>query len=143
MNPRNLRIVFSSGFASLRCLRIDELRRKLWYNYSMLQAKFRIVSANREGVVPTLMTVLNASMAIDAPLTHNCGGRGRCGTCAFMIVEGAKSLGPKTPVEKRICEGTDLRLGCQARIIGDLIIDLPPKRSVGADDENPSAGVNA
>ena len=60
---------------------------------------------------------------------HSCGGKGRCTTCRFRIVEGGVYLSPRTnPEERYLEEGllqTNERLACQAIVLGDVVILVP------------------
>lgn len=58
-----------------------------------------------------------------------CGGKGRCTTCAFRIVNGIENLEPKTTAESKYeMQGalrSNERLACQAKITGDIVICVP------------------
>ena len=56
----------------------------------------------------------------------NCRGKGMCGTCVVLIVEGAEHLTERTPREINKLQTADRcrRLSCQAAIIGDEHIVL-------------------
>jgi len=60
-------------------------------------------------------------------LSAVCGGKGKCGKCRFMIIEGG--LSEITVVEKVHLSDLELdrgiRLACQTKIIEDAIISLP------------------
>lgn len=60
---------------------------------------------------------------------HACGGKGRCTTCRFRIVEGAEHIAPLTKAEERYQEHNLLhhneRLACQAIVFDDIIISVP------------------
>jgi 2Fe-2S ferredoxin len=60
---------------------------------------------------------------------HACGGKGRCTTCAFRVIDGETRLSSKTPVEKKYMEEGRLpvncRLACQTRCLGDVVIEVP------------------
>ncbi|MBV8426678.1 MAG: DUF4445 domain-containing protein [Hyphomicrobiales bacterium] len=89
----------------------------------------------REGV-----SVLEAARKLGVDLDSVCGGRGICGRCRVSIVEGvdqkraiASTLDHVTQmgaveeryqrVRRAFARGE--RLGCQARLRGDLIVDVP------------------
>jgi uncharacterized 2Fe-2S/4Fe-4S cluster protein (DUF4445 family) len=87
-------------------------------------------------------SVLEAARKLGVDLDSVCGGRGICGRCRIAIVEGedhkrgvASAFGhatPQGPVEERYQRvrggfAAGERLGCQARISGDLLIDVPPE----------------
>lgn len=90
-------------------------------------------------------TVLEAARRLGVDLDSVCGGRGICGRCQVVPTEGANpKLGIKSaadhvtawnPVEARYADkrgalAAGRRLGCQARICGDLVIDVPPDSQV-------------
>ena len=89
--------------------------------------------------------VLTAARSLGVDLDSVCGGRGICGRCQIDVGEGrfakhgivseASHLDGRNAVEDRfdakrggLRQGR--RLGCQARIAGDLVIDVPPDSQV-------------
>ncbi|HEY3403506.1 MAG TPA: 2Fe-2S iron-sulfur cluster-binding protein [Ohtaekwangia sp.] len=60
---------------------------------------------------------------------HACGGKGRCTTCKFRVLQGAEEIAPRTPAEQRYHQAGDLntdeRLACQAIIQGDITLLVP------------------
>jgi uncharacterized 2Fe-2S/4Fe-4S cluster protein (DUF4445 family) len=88
--------------------------------------------------------VLQAARELGVDLDSICGGRGRCARCQVEAVEGefaregivsaAHHLSPPGETERacrsrgRLREG--LRLGCQARVEGDVRIDVPASSQV-------------
>ena len=91
-------------------------------------------------------TVLNVAQRSGVDLDSVCGGRGVCGRCQFAPTSGdfAKwslsstitSLNRPTEAETqyhgRRPLSEDSRLGCQARVRGPLVIDVPPESQVHA-----------
>jgi uncharacterized 2Fe-2S/4Fe-4S cluster protein (DUF4445 family) len=90
-------------------------------------------------------SLLEAARALGVDLDSVCGGRGICGRCQVDVAEGdfAKhaihsSVDHVTQwgeVEARYASkrgpfAAGRRLGCQARICGDLVIDVPPESQV-------------
>jgi len=91
------------------------------------------------GQVPVGTTVLQAAQRLGVDLESICGGQGQCRKCQVLPQEGefskhgissrADHLSPLTETErhhqskKRLKEGR--RLGCNARILGDLVVDVP------------------
>ena len=78
-------------------------------------------------------------------LNSVCGGRGICGRCQIDVAEGrfakhgvtsaADHVTPWSDVEQRYAAmrgplGAGRRLGCQARIPGDLVVDVPAESQV-------------
>ncbi|MBL6932096.1 MAG: DUF4445 domain-containing protein [Rhodospirillales bacterium] len=88
--------------------------------------------------------VLDAARDLGVDVDSVCGGRGICGRCQIDIGDGefAKHgitshpdhLNPITVEEIRFDKTKglpgDRRLGCQARITGDIVIDVPPESQV-------------
>jgi uncharacterized 2Fe-2S/4Fe-4S cluster protein (DUF4445 family) len=88
--------------------------------------------------------VLDAARQLGVDIDSVCGGRGICGRCQIVVGEGefAKlgiTSGPQKlntirPEETRYDHAKGLkdghRLGCQARITGDIVIDVPPESQV-------------
>ncbi len=60
---------------------------------------------------------------------HACGGKGRCTTCRFRIIEGANHLASLTKPEERYREQGLLqpneRLACQVIVLDDVVISVP------------------
>ncbi len=90
-------------------------------------------------------SLLEAARALGVDLDSVCGGRGICGRCQVDIAEGdfakhaihssADHVTPSGAVEARYASkrgpfAAGRRLGCQARICGDLVIDVPPESQV-------------
>ena len=105
-------------------------------------AKVVFTPSGRRGRFALGTPVLDAARSLGVDVDSVCGGRGLCGRCQVTCAEGefakheinsrAQHLSPKGNVEerfaarhKRFVEGR--RLGCQARIQGDLVIDVPPE----------------
>ena len=88
--------------------------------------------------------VLNAARELGVDIDSVCGGRGICGRCQIAVGEGefAKlgiTSGPQNLNTVRVEETRydhkrglkpGRRLGCQARITGDVVIDVPPESQV-------------
>ena len=85
--------------------------------------------------------MLDAARALGVDLDSVCGGRGICGRCQVVPMEGSfpkhgltsavDHLIPFTEPEElyraRSGLATARRLGCHARMTGDLVIDVPPE----------------
>jgi uncharacterized 2Fe-2S/4Fe-4S cluster protein (DUF4445 family) len=91
------------------------------------------------------LSLLEAARALGVDLDSVCGGRGICGRCQVDIAEGdfakhaihssADHVTPSAEVEARYASkrgafAVGRRLGCQARICADLVIDVPPESQV-------------
>jgi uncharacterized 2Fe-2S/4Fe-4S cluster protein (DUF4445 family) len=85
--------------------------------------------------------LLAAARALGVDLDSVCGGRGICGRCQVVVSEGefakhgivsrADHLTPFSAPESTYRErsglAADRRLGCHARVRGDLVVDVPPE----------------
>ena len=60
---------------------------------------------------------------------HACGGKGRCTTCKFRVINGLEQIAAITAAEQRYQQKGDLaadeRLACQAVVVGDITIVVP------------------
>ena len=89
--------------------------------------------------------MLDAARSLGVDLDSVCGGRGICGRCQVSVGEGefakhaiASSAAHLSPVDAVEIRHTDKRgplkpgrrLGCQAKILGDLVVDVPPDSQV-------------
>lgn len=97
------------------------------------------VPSGKRGRFAKGTSLLEAARDLGVDLDSVCGGRGLCGRCQIDIQDGqdrkrglSSSAGHVSglgPVEERYFSlrgrVAGLRLGCQARIEGDLIIDVP------------------
>ena len=96
------------------------------------------------GQVPDGTSVLDAARKFGVDLDSICGGRGICSRCKvkpaigtfpkFGITTTNECLNPWNEVEEKVGKKRPFkegqRLGCQARIIGDVIIDIPSESQV-------------
>ena len=68
-------------------------------------------------------TLLDAARQSGVGLNAICGGGGTCGTCRVRIIAG--EVTPPTEAERdTVAEG--FRLACQARVLSDVRVDVPP-----------------
>jgi 2Fe-2S ferredoxin len=77
-------------------------------------------------------TILDVALDNDIDLEHNCGGSCACTTCHVFIREGMSHLSEmEEDEEDRLdtAEGLTLssRLGCQARVNGDVVVEIPKR----------------
>ena len=100
--------------------------------------------SGKRGRFPVGTPVLDAARSIGVDLDSVCGGRGLCGRCQveagtghfakFGIDSAPDHLSPPGEKEARYAGRRTLlaarRLGCSARILGDLVIDVPPESQV-------------
>lgn len=75
----------------------------------------------------------NAILKVVPQFPLPCGGRGFCGGCAVAVREGAKNLSRPTGNERlhKVVE-RGLRLACQAKVFGDVSIEVPGPRAIKA-----------
>ena len=100
--------------------------------------------SGRRGRFPLGTSLLGAARALGVDLDSVCGGRGLCGRCQIGLSQGAfakhgiesrpEHLSPAGAVERRYGMrrglAADRRLGCQALVQGDLVVDVPPESQV-------------
>ena len=75
-------------------------------------------------------SLLDIALAKGIHLEHNCGGSCACTTCHVVVREGEDNLSPmEQDEEDRLdtAEGLTLhsRLGCQAVVRGDVVVEIP------------------
>ncbi|HLT90874.1 MAG TPA: ASKHA domain-containing protein [Woeseiaceae bacterium] len=100
--------------------------------------------SGRRGRFAAGTSVLAAARALGVDLDSVCGGRAICGRCQVVVTEGelskhgivsrADHLSPPGEAEERYRARRGLapgrRLGCQAKLTGDVAIDVPPESQV-------------
>jgi uncharacterized 2Fe-2S/4Fe-4S cluster protein (DUF4445 family) len=82
-------------------------------------------------------TLSEAAALAALPLALPCGGKGNCGNCRVVVQDGHTA--PPTPAELRALtpaqRGQGVRLACQCRAEGDVLVQVPPSsRVVGQKD---------
>ena len=96
------------------------------------------------GIVKSGVSVLDAARQLGVDLDSVCGGRGICTKCKvkpsfgeftkFDIIAEENNLSVSSEMEEKSKEKNRIaineRLGCQAKIIGDIIIDIPEESQV-------------
>jgi len=100
--------------------------------------------SGKRGRVPAGTTVLAAARLLGVDLDSVCGGRGICSKCQVAPAFGAfpkhgltvteDALSPRNAVEDRYDRVRGLapgrRLGCQAQVLADAVLDVPPESQV-------------
>ncbi len=101
--------------------------------------------SGKRGAFADGTSLLDAARRLGVDLDSVCGGRGVCGRCQVDIAEGdfakhalESRVGHASPwnaieqrfVDKRGAFAPGRRLGCQATICGDLVVDVPPESQV-------------
>jgi len=82
--------------------------------------KIVFLNEGRRAEVAAGTTVLEAADALRVPIGRVCGGGGTCSTCRVEVVVGAEHLSLIEENEIAYQLGPAVRLGCQARIEGDV-----------------------
>ena len=101
--------------------------------------------SGKRGRIAEGTTLLDAARKLGVDLDSVCAGRGICGRCQIGVAEGdfpkhgiasrADHLTPWNEVEARYAAirgslRAGRRLGCQAHVAGDVVIDVPPESQV-------------
>jgi uncharacterized 2Fe-2S/4Fe-4S cluster protein (DUF4445 family) len=101
--------------------------------------------SGKRGRLAEGLSVLEAARKLGVDLDSVCGGRGLCGRCQIDVLEGAFAkhgvtsapdhVSARNEVERRYADrrgplAAGRRLGCQARLRGDLIVDVPEESQV-------------
>ncbi len=103
-------------------------------------ARVLFTPSGLQGDVASGTTVLDAARKLGVDLDSICGGRGICGRCQIRQGAGRSTpldpdrLSPPGPTEidyrARRPLGDGHRLGCSARILGGVVIDVPPESQI-------------
>ncbi len=111
----------------------------------MTQYRVVFTPSGKRGEFAEGTSLLAAARELGVDLDSVCGGRGICGRCQLDVMPGdfakhaihssADHVSPWNEVESRYADkrgafAPGRRLGCQARMCGDLIIDVPPESQV-------------
>ena len=72
------------------------------------------------GEVPEGTTALDAARRLGARISSICGGAGTCSTCPVECGVHPGNLSPSEPLEVAYGLGAGIRLGCQAKVLGDV-----------------------
>jgi uncharacterized 2Fe-2S/4Fe-4S cluster protein (DUF4445 family) len=100
--------------------------------------------SGKRGRFPIGTPVLQAARALGVDIDSVCGGRAICGRCQITIGEGEfakhgissrlEHLSGISAVERRYDEKRGLhpgrRLSCQTKLLGDVLVDVPPESQV-------------
>ncbi len=108
------------------------------------KVKVRFNSQDDPVLVPQGATILEAASLGHIPVEGPCGGRGTCGKC-MVIAQG--KLSPLSPAEKELLSAEERksghRLACQARVLGDVVVELPDKEGLKSQILTQAIGSNA
>jgi uncharacterized 2Fe-2S/4Fe-4S cluster protein (DUF4445 family) len=100
--------------------------------------------SGKRGRFPLGTPVLQAARSLGVDIDSVCGGRAICGRCQITVGEGefakhaissrAEHLSAFSGVERRYDEKRGLiqgrRLSCQTKLLGDVLVDVPPESQV-------------
>ena len=64
-------------------------------------------------------TILDHARRAGVEIYSECGGKGECGRCVVRVERGTEVLSPPTDAERKFGLGEDLRLACQAVVVGE------------------------
>lgn len=87
-------------------------------------------SQGKSGTVPRNTTLLDAAKELGFSLNHDCGGNASCTTCRVEVQSGGEHLSEIEFEEQDLLDREALsepwhRLGCQAKVLGDVIVKVP------------------
>ena len=104
--------------------------------------KVRFIKEKLEVDVPEGSTILEAARAAGAPEGDRCGGVCACSTCHVYVVEGFDNTSEIEDEEFDILDKAfdvrmESRLGCQARIQGDIAVEISDESFNAFLDEHP------
>jgi ferredoxin, 2Fe-2S len=104
--------------------------------------KVRFIKENLVVEVPEGTTILEAARQAGAPEGDRCGGVCACSTCHVYVVEGFESTSDVEDEEFDILDKAfdvrmTSRLGCQAKVIGDIAVEISDESFSAFCDEHP------
>ncbi|WNM58436.1 2Fe-2S iron-sulfur cluster-binding protein [Candidatus Nitrospira allomarina] len=87
----------------------------------------------KSGEVPEGLSLLEVAEQLGFPLNHDCGGNASCTTCRVDVIAGEGNLSDIDFDEQDLLDREALtepyhRLGCQARVLGDVIVQVPEEK---------------
>lgn len=87
----------------------------------------------KSGEVQADLSLLEAAEQLGFPLNHDCGGNASCTTCRVDVIAGSENLSEIDFDEQDLLDREALtepyhRLGCQARVLGDVIVQVPQEK---------------
>ncbi len=96
------------------------------------------------GEVPENVSLLDAAEQLGFPLHHDCGGSASCSTCRVEVIMGGEHLSEIDFEEQDLLDREALtepyhRLGCQAMVLGDVVVQVPEEKWAPAAADQPDA----
>lgn len=88
------------------------------------------------GEVAPNTSILEASKILGFALAHDCGGNASCTTCRVEVESGGEHLSEVDFDEQDLLDRENLteafhRLGCQAKIVGEVVVRVPLQKFSG------------
>ena len=110
--------------------------------------KVRFVKENLEVEVESGVSILDAARKAGAPEGDRCGGVCACSTCHVYVVKGFDQTSEIEDEEYDILDKafdvrSQSRLGCQAKVLGDLEIVISDESFSAFQDEHPHEAEHA
>lgn len=105
--------------------------------------KVRFLRENIEIEVPAGQTILAAAKLAGAPQGDRCGGVCACSTCHVYVVKGIDNTSEIEDEENDILDKafdvrSTSRLGCQAKLTGDIDVEISDESFQAFLDEHPT-----
>ena len=111
---------------------------------SKKKSKVFFAPSGKQGLADNNKTVLEIARSLGVDIDSVCGGRAMCGRCQIEVSEGEfakygitskpENLTQRNDTESRYANKRQLnfkrRLSCQAKILNDIVIDVPPESQV-------------
>jgi Na+-transporting NADH:ubiquinone oxidoreductase subunit F len=72
------------------------------------------------------ISLLDASEDAGVPLESDCGGVAACNACRVRVLSDPSALSPRVPQEEPFLDDLGQRLGCQARVLNDVVVRAEP-----------------
>jgi len=92
---------------------------------------YRIHYENFDKAIPydQNSSILETSLAHNIPHAHACGGNAICSSCRIRVINGLGNICQRNQKEqalaRRLGFTDDIRLACQAKLVGDVVVKLP------------------
>ncbi|HET9844553.1 MAG TPA: 2Fe-2S iron-sulfur cluster-binding protein [Nitrospira sp.] len=101
----------------------------------------------KSGTVPVNTTLLDAAKELGFPLNHDCGGNASCTTCRVEVQSGSDHLSEIDFEEQDLLDREALsepwhRLGCQAKVLGDVVVKVPETKWAAPRTQSEAQGVD-
>lgn len=110
--------------------------------------RVRFIKEGLEVQVAAGTTILEAARAAGAPEGDRCGGVCACSTCHVYVTEGFDNTSEVEDEEFDILDKAfdvrmESRLGCQAKITGDISVEISDESFAAFVDEHPEKAAEA